>query len=285
MNVPTMSNQTVVLLHSSASSARQWQPTIQALPLRFDVQTVDFHGHGAQPPWSGAGPMTLVDEAARVESLLEKVGGAHLVGHSYGGAVALRVAARRPGLVHSLAVYEPVLFALLRHDPASRREIERVVAVAEAMRQRLAHGQPLAAAQQFIDFWSGAGTWSALPGDRQTAFGARIGPVVRHFDALFADELGIRELARLRMPLLLLSGSRTVPAARRVVHLLAAALPAVQCEALEGMGHMGPVTHPQPFNRRLIEFLDALPGHPMQRSHRSHGSTSHEPCADAVTSN
>jgi len=168
------------------------------------------------------------------------------------------VATRRPDLVRSLAVYEPVLFALLRDEPSSRREIDSVIAVAEAMRQHLSHGRPQAAAQCFIDFWSGAGTWPALSADRQAAFGVRIAPVVRQFDALFSDELAIRDLARLRMPLLLLSGARTVPVARRVVHLLAAAQPVAQCEMLDGMGHMGPVTHPQAFNRCLIEFL--MPG-------------------------
>jgi len=250
---------TLVLLHSSAGSARQWQPTIQALPPRFDVQTVEFHGHGARAAWSGSASMTLDDEAALVESLIEKVGGAHLVGHSYGGAVALKVATRRPNLVRSVAAYEPVLFSLLRDDPASRREIQSVVAVAEAMRERLAEGQPLAAAQRFIDFWSGAGAWASLPSERQTAFAIRMPPVVRQFDALFNDGLSLRDLARLRLPLLLLSGGRTVPAARSACNLAATAQPTAQVEMLDGMGHMGPITHAPAFNRRLIEFLDALP--------------------------
>ena len=252
----------IVLLHSSASSARQWQRTIEALPPRLDVRTVEFHGHGAQPAWSRSAPITLADEAGLVESLLEKVGGAHLVGHSYGGAVALKVAMQRPSLVRSVAAYEPVLFALLRDNPASWREIRSVVAVAEGMRQRLAHGQALDAAQQFIDFWSGPGAWSSLSADRRAAFAARAAAVVRQFDALFNDATSVRDLARLRMPLLLLSGTHTVPAARRIAHLVAAAQPMAQGEALDRLGHMGPVTHPPAFNQRLIEFLNSLPGLP-----------------------
>jgi pimeloyl-ACP methyl ester carboxylesterase len=172
------------------------------------------------------------------------------------------VALRRPDLVRSIAAYEPVLFALLRDDPASWREIRSVDAVAEGMRQRLAHGQALAAAQLFIDFWSGPGAWSTLSADRQAAFAARAAAVVRQFDALFNDAMSVRDLARLRMPLLLLSGTHTVPATRRIAHLVAAAQPMAQCEALDHMGHMGPVTHPPAFNRRLIEFLHSLPGLP-----------------------
>ncbi len=250
----------IVLLHSSASSARQWQRTIEALPLCFDARTVEFHGHGAQAAWNGRAPMALADEAALVESLLEKLGTSHLVGHSYGGAVALKVAMRRPDLVRSVVAYEPVLFALLRDDPASWREIRSVFAVAEGMRQRLAHGQALDAAQQFIDFWSGPGAWSSLSADRQTAFAARAAAVVRQFDALFNDATSVRDLARLRMPLLVMSGTHTVPAARRIAQLAAAAQPMAQCATLDRLGHMGPVTHPPAFNQRLIEFLNSLPG-------------------------
>jgi pimeloyl-ACP methyl ester carboxylesterase len=258
MSAPNMEHP-IVLLHSSASSARQWQRTIEALPPRFAARTVEFHGHGAQAAWSGSAAMTLADEAALVEALLEKVGPAHIVGHSYGGAVALKAAMQRPHLVRSVVAYEPVLFRLLRDDPASWREIRCVTAVADGMRQRLADGQPPAAAQQFIDFWSGPGAWSSLSPDRQAAFAARAAAVVRQFDALFNDALSVRDLARLRMPLLLLSGTHTVPATRRIAHLVAAAQPTVQCEALDRLGHMGPVTHPPAFNQRLIEFLSSLP--------------------------
>jgi len=252
----------IILLHSSASSARQWQRTIEAVPLRFDARTVEFHGHGAQPAWNGSAPMNLADEARLVESLLEKLGSSHLVGHSYGGAVALKVAMRRPDLVRSVVAYEPVLFALLRDDPASWREIRSVFAVAEGMRQRLAHGQALDAAQQFIDFWSGPGAWSSLSAERRAGFAARAAAVVRQFDALFNDAMSARDLAHLRMPLLVLSGTHTVPAARRIVQLVAAAQPMARCVALERLGHMGPVTHPPAFNQRLIEFLNSLPDLP-----------------------
>jgi pimeloyl-ACP methyl ester carboxylesterase len=251
------SRETVVLLHSSASSARQWQPAILALQASFAVHAVEFHDHGAQPGWRGDAPMTLADEAALAEPLLAQAGGAHVVGHSYGAAVALKLASRRPALVRSVVAYEPVLFGLLFDDAGSRCELQAVVAIAEAMRQRLAQGQALAAARGFIEFWSGAGAWTALPAERQQAFAARMPAVLQHFEALFGDPLTCGDLARLRMPLLLASGARTVPSARRIVQLVGAAQPKAQREVLDEMGHMGPITHAATFNRRVIEFLRA----------------------------
>ena len=55
-------------------------------------------------------PLTLADEAAPAIPALEKAGGAHVVGHSYGGAVALKLATMRPRLVRSIVVYERCCF-------------------------------------------------------------------------------------------------------------------------------------------------------------------------------
>src|SRR5689334_21037331 len=88
----------VVLLHSSGSSPRQWDALVEKLQQRFRPLAVELDGG---------------DDEARVGATLERLGGAHVVGHSYGGAVALMVASRRPTLVESLALYEPVLFRAL----------------------------------------------------------------------------------------------------------------------------------------------------------------------------
>jgi pimeloyl-ACP methyl ester carboxylesterase len=251
--------QHVILLHASGSSGRQWRDTVQALHGRCTVHLIDFHGHGAQPPWAGATPMRLADEAALVEPLLERLGGAHVVGHSYGGAVALDLARRRPALVHSVVAFEPVLFALLQRDAASTRELRTIVGVVEAMREQSSAGRPDAAAQVFIDFWSGAGTWDALPPQRQQAIASCAGTLRHQFDALFADPLSsAADLAHVSMPLLLLYGTDTVPVTRRIVQIVGAAQPLARTEALPGMGHMGPLTHPAAFNQRVAAFLGSV---------------------------
>jgi pimeloyl-ACP methyl ester carboxylesterase len=259
--------QHVILLHSSGSSGRQWRDTVQALHGRCTVHLIDFHGHGAQPPWAGAAPMRLADEAELVELLLERLGGAHLVGHSYGGAVALELARRRPALVHSVVAFEPVLFALLKRDAASAGELQTIVGVVDAMRERSSAGRPDAAAQVFIDFWSGAGTWDALPPQRQQAIASCTATLRHQFDALFGEPLSAADLAGLSMPLLLLFGTATVPVTRRIVQIVGAAQPRARVEALAGAGHMGPLTHPAAFNQRVAAFLTSVRS--PQRSHAS----------------
>ncbi len=250
---------TVLLLHSSASSARQWDRLAQALRGRWHVQAIDLHGHGTQPAWPGHGPddasFRLADDAALAEPLLHAAGRVHLVGHSYGAAVALKLATLHPGRVASLVAYEPVLFRWLIDDDAAGTPTLAVLRLASAIDDALACGDTAAAGQCFIDFWSGPGAWDALPAHRQEAVAARMGAVQRHFDALLGEPALRRAISRLGMPMLFLGGERSVPAARRVGELLRRALPGAAHETLPALGHMGPLTHADAFNRRVEQFL------------------------------
>lgn len=245
----------VVLLHSSGASSRQWHALVGTLQRQHEVHALDLHGHGSRAAWPGPAPMRLADEAAPVERLLEQLGGAHLIGHSYGAAVALELASRRPALVRSLVAYEPVLFCLLIGDALSRREAQAIIVTAGVMHQHMAQGQPEAAAQHFVDFWSGPGTWAALPADRQQGAAARMPAVMQQFGALFGEPLALADLARLRMPALLCDGGRTVPVTHRIVQLVRSAMPGALQKTFDPMGHMGPVTHADLFNRSVADFL------------------------------
>src|SRR4051794_22500198 len=81
---------TVVAFHSSAGAGRQWRKFGERLAPRFNVVAPDFHGCGSSDPWPGLRPFRLRDEAALVPLLAARDGGSpvHLVGHSWGGAVA-----------------------------------------------------------------------------------------------------------------------------------------------------------------------------------------------------
>lgn len=263
MTLPAMSmgqRPAVVLLHSSGSSPRQWQDLVEALRLEFRVLAVEFHGHGLRPDWDGTAPMTLGDDAALALPLIEQAGGAHLVGHSYGAAVALKIAATHPRLVRSLIGYEPVLFRLLADDPSRHRDAHEVRAVARAMRDRLENGNAEQSARLFVEFWSGAGAWHSMAPSRQQATALRMPSVLRHFEALFAEPFPRNEVAHLGTPMLLLSGARTVNTARRISQCLRAALPLAEHQELPGMGHMGPVTHPAQVNHRVRHFLRTQEG-------------------------
>ena len=142
----------VMLLHSSVSGARQWRLLMGDLKSEFQVRAVNLYGYGRTPPWSGP-PQSLDDQARLVETALPaNVDNICLVGHSFGGSVAMKLAARLSGRVARLVLLETNPFYLLKQSG-------RVDAFAEIMDLRNcikkfgALGEWATAAEQFADYW------------------------------------------------------------------------------------------------------------------------------------
>jgi pimeloyl-ACP methyl ester carboxylesterase len=243
----------VVALHASASSARQWGPLAAALSQSYRVHAVDLHGHGERSPWPGGHPRSLADEAALVAPLVAREGSVHLVGHSYGGAVALKLAATYPQHVSSVTVYEPVMFRWL--VDAQAREVADVLRVVDAIRHHLAFGSASDAGRAFVDFWSGEGAWRSMSPPRQASVAARMRTVASHFAALFLEPLALRDVARLCIPTMVLTGARTVRVMRRMADTLRGAMHARHREIADA-GHMGPITHAEVVDREVLAFVD-----------------------------
>lgn len=156
------SQTTVLCLHCSGSSGRQWQAYPNLLP-RALVVAPDLLGSGMQDQWLVQNEVRLADEVAALEPVLDRADApVHVVGHSYGGAVALAVAMQWPERVAGLYLFEPVRFALL-DNPADRTAWEEITGVGQTIAAFARSGHLHATAELFVDYWSGAGTWAALP--------------------------------------------------------------------------------------------------------------------------
>lgn len=254
---PAMSHQiTVICLHSSGSTGGQWA----ALRAQFEpgvrVMTPDFHGHGAGPAWHGFDEDIVAADAARIARLAESVPGrAHLVGHSYGGAIALRVALHHPESVASVAIYEPVVFQLLFDHHGRRRPASEVIELASDMRRRLRSDVSAGAASRFVDYWGGDGAWHALSTGQQAGVMKSIGVIAAHFVALTNDAPPLADYRSLRTPILMLFGSEMRAPIRRIGELLRFALPNATFDTMTTMGHMGPITHSRVVAQRIARFV------------------------------
>jgi pimeloyl-ACP methyl ester carboxylesterase len=251
----------LLCLHCSGSSGRQWDRYVAALSRRFEVVAPDLLGSGGPLPWPLSAPLRLDDEVAHVERWLGGApGGVHLLGHSYGGAVALQLALRWPHRVRSLTLYEPVRFALLFGRPGAAPEGEAIVAVGRRIGAQARQGRLHEAAQTFVDYWSGPGNWLAIEPRRRDALAQRMPKVVSEFEALFADEVPAAAYEALAMPVHLLGGTRSPRPAQLVARLLARLLPRARHQVLPGLGHMAPVTDAASVLARLPHWLQ--PGAP-----------------------
>lgn len=237
----------VLLLHCTGGSSAQWKQIATRLEADHQVIAVDLHGHGDSDPWPGQRPLSLADEAAAALTALAVVAGpVHLVGHSYGGAVALKLALLQPDRVRSLTLIEPVSFHLLREqgeaDHALFLEIGRV---GLAVSQATGNGDYHAGLARFVDYWNPPGTWEAMPPGRRAQLARMIGTVALNFWATMTDPMCARDLAAVRAPTQVLSGDASTRVARRVSQLVADAIPGARMHCIEGAGHMLPLTHPE----------------------------------------
>lgn len=235
----------VVLLHGSASSGAQWRTLAERLAPCFRVIAPDLHGYGAGPAWRGRDAFRLAHETAAVLGQIERSGEpVHLVGHSYGGAVALDIARRHGALVRSLTLIEPVAFYLLRHgdaaDAAAWREIGGIAADLE---RALVRGDYERGCSRFVDYWNGPGTWDAMPAARREALVPRLAKIVLDFHATLAEDVSPGDLRTVATRTLLIQGAATVLPVRRICRLLASAIGRARLETVAGAGHMLPLTH------------------------------------------
>ena len=135
----------VICLHSNASSSAQWRALIELLAPDFRVLAPDLLGAGRSPPWPEPVKPDLREELALLAPVLASLpGGAgerfHLVGHSYGAAVAAKVALAMPGRVASLLMYEPTLFALLDEESPGQAAVSGISGVASTAAEAVARG-------------------------------------------------------------------------------------------------------------------------------------------------
>ncbi|HTO67648.1 MAG TPA: alpha/beta fold hydrolase, partial [Bradyrhizobium sp.] len=106
---------TVVLLPGSCSTGAAWRPIIAHWKDRFRCVTTSLLGYGATAERRTAAMADIAQEVEVVESVIRRAGHpVHLVGHSFGGLVALAVALRRPELLRSLTILEAPAPEILR---------------------------------------------------------------------------------------------------------------------------------------------------------------------------
>ena len=177
-----------------------------------------------------------------------------LVGFSWGGATALRVAAAAPGLVNWLAVIEPEAYALLRTQDADA--YAQICGLRDRWRAHVHAGRWHEAFEEFIDFYNGPGSFARWPPPRREAFLALQQPRGDLWDVLFDDLLTPNSLAQVTAPAQIVEGSQTSAVDHAICNVVRLHVPHAQHTLIEGAGHMLPLTHPQPLTNALLTAIE-----------------------------
>ena len=252
-----MTKQTALLVHSGGFTSRQWRRLSEMLAPGYRVLAPDLLGYGAAGPWPYGEPFHYRQDLAFLESLIGEEGEpVHVVGHSYGGFLALQLALARPELVRSIAVYDPVAFGILDEveDAGACRALEGV----RRQWEPDAGGADEAWLAAFVDWWNGAGSWTRLPEETRAAFRTMGWKVFQEVMSLTEDRTDRATYATITAPALVMGGGNSPLTEQRVVEKLGAALPRATVRFFPGAGHMGPISHSALVNAAIAAHLGKL---------------------------
>jgi pimeloyl-ACP methyl ester carboxylesterase len=245
-----------LLLHGSLVDHRCWDAIVPPLAQNLQVVAYDRRGHGQSTGPTRVHPVR--DDAADLAGLLEKTDlyPAHIVAHSYGGAVALRLAIDRPEMVRSLTLHETPFVGLLEDDPVSAEEARRLLLGIRRIQDLMRAGDLSSAVREVVGaFSSESGAWDRLRPEAQQ----QLIQNASRWSEEFGDPEAIRPegrgLADLLVPVLLTSGERSPPFLRRVNAALAESLRNVRVLTIPDAGHVPHITSPLQYAGLLLSFL------------------------------
>lgn len=239
-----------LMLHCTLAQGGAWAGVARHLRGRLKMAAPDLLSHGQGPEHD---PTRDFHDQATDEALKHLPNApTHLIGHSFGATLALRIALDHPARVKTLTLIEPVLFCAA-NGPGRVSHDARIEGVPIA----LAQGDKTAAARIFLGLW-GAEPFDAMPPARQSYMTDRIWIPAACVPALNHDRANIlSRLAHLMIPTLLLQGANSPPVIAEITSHIATALPNARTKTLPGAAHMAPLTHATQTAHAIAEFLDA----------------------------
>lgn len=247
----------IVLLHAGGSSGAQWRKSAACLEDRYRLIMPDFIGFGESDDWPPGKPGPSHDDQAELlASLIAQhcAGPVHMVGHSFGGAVAVRLALANPNLVRRLVLIEPVLTPLL--NLAGRPDVfAEYSALANMFIDNGRAGRDEEAWRNFIDYRNGAGTWAGLSDKARARFLGQTKQIVDTYVSNLADPTTLEEIGSMAIPTLVLCGENTTEPDRVVTQILRDELPSCAYKIIPGAEHMSPLTHPEPVAAAIAAHL------------------------------
>jgi pimeloyl-ACP methyl ester carboxylesterase len=229
-----------LLLHSTGVGSIQWLRFARRLKDRHCL-IPDFMNYAPSPDWVGEGPPDWqIDRDAVVKMVLAQDQPVDIVGHSYGGHIALHVAHDHPDRVRFMALHEPIAWGVFQNaGPLDMREAFL------GLRERFFPTPALSPEEwlrKFVDYWNADGDWERLPERRKEVWRERFVKIHYEVKHLSFDPYSLDQWRNIDTPILLTVSENATPEEGTACQLLAEHLSHTVCVQVPG-GHMAPLTH------------------------------------------
>jgi len=231
----------VVVVPGALSTADDYARLARALSDRFTVHTIQRRGRG------GSGPQGdrygIERECEDLDAVVAGTGARHLFGHSYGGLIVLRAAARPGSRYARVAVYEPGIsveglipmhwIPRYRSALAGNRPSEALAALSVATGPAHARRLPVRMMRLLL--------LTLMPPGRRRAMTPLLEPALQEHEQIARFDNCTCDYRTITAPTLVLSGGRSrLPYVPAAVAALQSALPEVRALEMPGLDHFGP---------------------------------------------
>lgn len=246
---------TLVLVPGSCSTGAAWRPVMSHLQSRFRCVTTSLLGYGGTAERRTPGDAEICLEREVIESVIRRAGGpVHLVGHSFGGLVALAVALRGRVSLLSLTIAEAPAVDILR-ETGEAEHYDTFRGMSRAYAEAFRRGESDAIARM-IDFYGGEGTFAAWP-QRVRDYAVETTPAnLLDWESAYGLRLTPASLASVKVPTLVMWGEKSHPAARRANELLSHHMARTEHAEISGASHFMIATHPKMFADLIVRHVE-----------------------------
>lgn len=257
----------VLCVHGSLAGLDTFRRQLPVFARRYRVIAYGRRYHPPSGPAGARGPYALDEHAEDLYAFLRTLDleRPHIVASSYGGYVAVASCLAHPEMASSLVLGEPPMLRLLERSEEGRRELEhfRESALIPA-RSAFLRGAMEEGVRRFFDGIRGEpgafDTLSTRARHDLLVFAPELALELTAASALFMPDIGESLLAGLRLPVLLLMGSRSPAFFHRITRVLEVAIPGARCEEIPGADHSIHTSAPEPYNTAVLTFLTCNSG-------------------------
>ncbi|WP_236225465.1 alpha/beta fold hydrolase [Pseudomonas pseudonitroreducens] len=250
----------LLLVHGSLCDYRYWRGQVEALSARYRVIVPSLR-HYFPEQWDGeGGGFTTRQHVDDLLALIDQIPGpVHLLGHSRGGNICLRLALMAPRKLRSLTLADPGgdfaddVFAGVNIE-APNSPVERNQFRLQAL-QMIRAGATEEGLRLFVDTVSGSGVWSKSSRQFREMATANamtlVGQVADH-----PVPINREQIAQLQLPVLLIGGAKSPEPFPRIIQALQSTLANARSVMISGASHGMNVIRPASFNRAVLEFVE-----------------------------
>jgi pimeloyl-ACP methyl ester carboxylesterase len=245
---------TIVLVPGSCSTATAWRPVIATWNGQFRSVTTSLLGYGGTAERRSVSDPDISYEAEILESVTRMAGGrVHVVGHSFGGLVALAAALRRRVALASLVILEaPAPEILLERGEHQHYRSFRQMTKAYFAAFDGGNAEAIAA---MIDFYGGDGTYASWP-PRVRAYAIETTPVnILDWASAYGFALSAASLAGIQIPALVIRGGASHPAVQRANALLSECMGNAALATIDTAAHFMISTHPDEVGHLIAQHV------------------------------